>query len=70
MILGGIDIPDPDKGWLYLEAITLIKCMDDEGNIRYKEIKSRGLTAIEALGMTETYCDTLRHFIMRSVRGA
>lgn len=69
MILNGIDIPDPEPGWLYLDAIVLIKCMDDTGNIRYREIKSRGLTPVEALGMAETYTDTLRHVLMRRVTG-
>lgn len=68
MILGGIDIPEPEDGWLYLEACVLIKCMDSEGTIRYREVKSKGLTAVEALGMTTTYADTLRHFIMKGVR--
>lgn len=69
MILNGIEIPDPEPGWLYLDAVVLIKCMDDAGNIRYREIKSKELTPIEALGMTVTYADTLRHFIMKGAIG-
>ena len=70
MILNGIAIPDPEEGWLYLDAIILIKCMDDEGEVRYREIKSGGLTPVEALGMTETYSDTLRaHLMRRATRG-
>jgi hypothetical protein len=65
VILNGIAIPDPDEGWLYLDAIVLIKCMDDQGDIRYKEIKSAGLTPVEALGMAETYSDTMRAMLMR-----
>lgn len=65
MILNGISIPDPEEGWLYLDAVVLIKCMDDTGQIRYREIKSSSLTPVEALGMTETYCDTLRAMLMR-----
>ena len=65
MILNGISIPDPDDGWLYLDAVVLIKCMDEEGKTRYREIKSNGLTAVEALGMVETYSDTLRSVLMR-----
>jgi hypothetical protein len=65
MILSGIDIPDPEPGWLYIDAVVLIKCMDDTGCIRYREIKSAGLTPVEALGMTETYSDTLRSVLMR-----
>lgn len=69
MLLGGIAIPDPEPGWLYLEAVVLIKCLDDDGDIRYREIKSNGLTAVEALGMATTYSDSMRHQIMRRAYG-
>ena len=67
-VLGNIDIPEPEPGWLYLEAVVLLKCMDDEGLIKYKEVKSKGLTPVEALGMVETYSDTLRTVLMRRAR--
>ena len=68
-MINGINMPPPEEGWLYLDAIVLIKCMDDEGRTRYREIKSNGLTAVEALGMVETYSDTLRQAIMRGAYG-
>lgn len=69
MMLGGIQIPDPEEGWLYLEAAVLIKCMDSTGNIRYREIRSNGLTEVEALGMATTFADTLKMQIMRRASG-
>jgi hypothetical protein len=69
MNFGSISVPDPEPGWLYLEAVVLIKCLDDEGSIRYREIKSTGLTPVEALGMASTYIDTLRHQIMKRAYG-
>lgn len=67
--LNGISIPDPEPGWLYLDAVVLIKCIDDDGKIRYRETRSHGLTAVEALGMAETYSDTLRNVLMRKATG-
>jgi hypothetical protein len=67
MSAGGIEIPKPEEGWLYIDSIVLIKCLDPDGNIRYRECKSDGLHPVEALGMTETYSDTLRHILMRRV---
>lgn len=68
-MMNGIHIPKPEEGWLYLDAVVLIKCMDADGKTRYREIKSQGLTAVEALGMVETYSDTLRHAIMKGAYG-
>lgn len=69
-MINGIEIPEPEEGWIYIDAVLLIKCIDDKGSIRYREIKSNGLTAVEALGMATTYTDTLRHYIMKGVRDA
>ena len=69
MISKGIGVPEPPQGWMYLEAVILIKCLDDDGDIRYKETRSSGLTAVEALGMTETYTDTLRQSLLRRANG-
>jgi hypothetical protein len=48
-----------------LDAIVLVKCADDSGSIRYKEMRSNDLPLVEALGMVETYKDTLKAQIMR-----
>jgi hypothetical protein len=66
MNLANLHVPDPEQGWMYLDAIVLIKCMDSDGNIRYRELKSPSLTSVEALGMVATYEDTLRSMIMKS----
>lgn len=70
MMLGNIQIPEPEPGWLYLDAVVLVKCVDDEGKTRYREIRSNGLPEIEALGMVETYSDTLRLQIMKRAGGS
>lgn len=66
--LNGVQIPEPAEGWIYLDAVALIKCIDPDGNTRYKETRSRGITEVEALGMAETYTDTLRQALLRKAR--
>jgi hypothetical protein len=64
-MIGKLDVPDPPDGWMYLDAIVLIKCADDTGAVRYKEMRSNDLTLVEALGMITTYTDTIKAQIMR-----
>ena len=54
------------EGWVPLEAFICVKYIDPTGAIKYKEIKTPSLHAIEALGMVTTAQDTLRAFIMAS----
>jgi hypothetical protein len=56
------------KGWIALETVILVKCLDPEGNIRYREMTSTTLHPVEALGMCETFCDTLRARLMHNAR--
>lgn len=64
-MIGRLDVPEPPDGWVYLDAIVLVKCVDDTGATRYKEMRSNDLPLVEALGMVETYKDTLKSQIMR-----
>lgn len=65
---GGIDLPDPPKGEIALEAVVLIRCMGEDGSLKYREWKSNTLHPVEALGMVTTFSDTLRHMLMANVR--
>lgn len=56
------------SGWVPLDWIVLVKCLDPEGNIKYREMTSKSLQPVEALGMVSTFEDTLRTRIMMSVR--
>ena len=57
-----------EEGWIYLDAVILIKCYDPDGNVKYREIKTPDLSQVEALGMVETYSDSLRSILMRKAR--
>lgn len=56
------------KGWMPLEYVVLAKCLDPEGNIRYREMTSQTLHPVEALGMVETMADTIRARLMNGAR--
>lgn len=58
------DFLSSPEGWVPLEGFMCVKYLDPAGNIRYKEIKTPSLHAIEALGMVTTAADTLRAIIM------
>lgn len=52
-----------------MEVVVLIKMLDGEGQVRYREFKTNTLHSIEALGMVTTMADTLRASIMGNARG-
>jgi hypothetical protein len=55
-------------GWVPLEWVALVKCLDPEGKVRYREMTSKNLQPVEALGMVATFEDTLRTRIMMGAR--
>lgn len=46
----------------------MVKCLDPNGQVRYRELTSKNLQPIEALGMLCTMEDTVRMKIMTSAR--
>ena len=65
----GVKLPDLAEGELAMDAIVLVKILDAEGQVRYREYKSATLHSVEALGMVATMEDTLRSGIMGGARG-
>lgn len=53
------------EGSVAIEAVILVKFLDNEGVIRYGEILTNGLHPTEALGMLCTAEDSVRAFLMR-----
>jgi hypothetical protein len=64
----GVTSFDLGKGWMALETVILVKCLDPEGNIKYREMTSQSLHPVEALGMLETMIDTVRARLMSGAR--
>lgn len=61
--------PEMDPGWVALDAVILVKCLDATGNVRFKEMKTPNLHPVEALGMLVTAQDTYRQYLMRNATG-
>jgi hypothetical protein len=55
-------------GWIPLEYLVMVKCLDPKGNVRYRELSSKTLHPVEALGMLTTMGDTMRGRLMREAR--
>lgn len=65
------DLPfrvDLGKGWAPLEYVLLVKCLNPEGIVRYREMTSQNLHPVEALGMATTFADTMRSRLMAGAR--
>lgn len=60
----GMNLPEPEPGEMALGAVVLMKVMKSDGTIKYREMTTDALHAIEMLGMTETFRDTLKQAIM------
>jgi len=65
----GVNLPKIDEGNIALGAVVSLKIMNAEGQVGYKEYKSSEIHAIEALGMVETFSDSIRYAIMRNTQG-
>ena len=58
--------PAMEAGWVALDAVILVKCLDENGNVKFREMKTPNLHPVEALGMLVTAQDTYRQYLMRS----
>lgn len=68
IVYGGIGLPELKDNELILDGVFLLKVLGEDGSVYYREFKTPTLHAIEALGMTETFQDTLRQAIMNNAR--
>jgi len=59
---------DLGKGWLPIDFIVMVKCLDPKGRVRYREMMSPSLHPVEALGMLSTMGDTVRKKLMIDAR--
>lgn len=68
MNYAGIELAEPREGELALGAVVLMKVIDAEGNLNYREWKSADLHWVEGLGMLDTARDTFKQVIMNGMR--
>jgi hypothetical protein len=59
---------DLGEGWVPLEFLLMVKCLDPKGRVRYREMSSTTLHPVEALGMISTMEDTIRKKLMSDAR--
>lgn len=63
--LGFVDL---GEGWVPIEFLLMVKCLDPKGRVRYREMSSTTLHPVEALGMLTTMEDTVRKKLMSDAR--
>jgi hypothetical protein len=51
------DLPD---GWIPVDVVSVVKCLDSEGNVQIAMRQSGGLNTWEAIGMLTAACDAAR----------
>ena len=66
--LNGVNFLNLGVGWMPLEYLIMVKCLDPKGNVRYREMSSTTLHPVEALGMLTTMGDTMRGRLMNDAR--
>jgi hypothetical protein len=64
----GLGFLNLGKGWMPLEYLVMVKCLDPKGQVRYREMSSTTLHPVEALGMLTTMGDTMRGRLMKDAR--
>jgi hypothetical protein len=69
-VLGGagFDILALPSGWVPLEGVVLVKCLDDEGDLSWAFRTTAGLTDEELLGALMTRTDLCRIDTVESYR--
>lgn len=64
----GIEVPDMPNGYLPTDVVVLVKALGEDGKARYIELRSPGMSSIEALGMLTTAADSCRVAAQRGSR--
>jgi hypothetical protein len=71
MFIYGVEMPDMSDTdeFIPLDMIVVVKGFTADGEIRYRELTSNGLSPMERLGMAVSFADSMRALLMRGVRG-
>lgn len=48
------------EGWVPLEVVVTVKCLDQDGDVAMDHFASHGVNSFEAWAMTQWTADTLR----------
>ena len=66
----GVELPAEVEGEVAIDLVVLLKVLNAEGEIVFREIKSPTLHPVEALGMGTTFCDSMRSLLTKRARPA
>jgi hypothetical protein len=58
-----IKIPEPPEGYVVLDTIVLVKCIDGDGNPKYLEHFPTKMPLMEKYGMCQSAVDSMREKI-------
>lgn len=56
----GVPVPELPEGYVALEAVVLLECLDDDGTMRLVVRYSEGLSVWRAIGMLDVALATER----------
>jgi hypothetical protein len=59
-VLKGLEIHPLDAGWTAIEALVLMKCLDEEGRVTWAYRTTHRLNREELLGALVVHTDVLR----------
>jgi hypothetical protein len=59
-VLKGLEIHPLEAGWTAIEALVLMKCLDDEGRVTWAYRTTHRLNREELLGALVVHTDVLR----------
>jgi hypothetical protein len=60
-VLAGLEIHSLPEGWTPLEALVLVKCLDDSGDATWSYRTTHRLNNEELLGALVVHTELLRH---------
>lgn len=63
-----IDVGDLPEGYIVLDAVVLMKVLDPDGNVVFREHMGVTLNCMEKYGMAHSLVDTMQERIQRSAR--
>ena len=63
-----VKVPDLPEGYVMLDAVVLVKCINDEGSVRYVEHYPTTMPLMEKYGMVLSAADSMRDQIQAGSR--
>ena len=59
-VLDGLRVPPLPEGWTPIDAVNMVKCLDEDGEVRWSVRATQGMSMEEVLGALISRTDLLR----------